>query len=214
MSPAFLPAAPLPSPRVRFSIAKHRSPPPTRTPRRPCPAQPIASLLDDLLAGPSSPPRSRPLSNVVGFSLATGLLYYGVYKFIVEEDMRSSGAGGMGGAVALFPFVAGVAAPAFLPGAPGAACFAAGLGWILYVQYTLHQRTNALCEAVGLGEPLELWWTFVPPLNILVGLRGIHFLSLVHGGGDDALADRLPWVTMPKVDAVDLALSPKLWIKL
>lgn len=214
MSPAFLSAPHLLSPRVRILVTKHRAPPPTRTPRRPRPAHLIASLLDDLLAGPSTPPRPRPLSRVVGFSLATGLLYYGVYKFIVEEDMRSSGAGGMGGAVALFPFVAGVAAPAFLPGAPGAACFAAGLGWILYVQYTLHLRTNALCEAAGLGEPLELWWTFVPPLNILVGLRGIHFLSLVHGGEDDALADRLPWVTMAKIDAADLVLSPKLWIKL
>lgn len=173
-----------------------------------------ASLLENFLAGPSSPPRPRPLSQVVQFSLATGLLYYGVYKFIVEEDMRSSGAGGHGGVVALFPFVAGVSAPAFLPATPGYACFAAGLAWILYVQYTLHQRTNALCEASGFGEPLVLWWTFVPPLNILVGLRGIHFLSQVYGAGEDPLAERLPFVTMPKVGALELLLSPQLWVKL
>lgn len=206
-----LPSTPLPvafcsqSPFVGATVA----------PRRRCSSMTTsASLLDDFLAGPSSPPRPRPLSQVVTFSLATGLLYYGVYKFIVEEDLRSSGVGGKGGVVALGPFVAGTAAPLLLPPTPGYACFAAGLAWILYVQFTLHQRTNALCAENGLGEPLELWWTFVPPFNILVGLRGIHYLSKVYGGGDDPLANVLPWVTMPKVDAVKLVVTPELWLKL
>lgn len=38
------------------------------------------ATLDDFLAGPEQPARPRPLSQVVAYSVCTGLLWYGWYK--------------------------------------------------------------------------------------------------------------------------------------
>lgn len=59
---------------------------------------------------------------------------------------------------------------------------AAGL-WILLGQVNLYRRVNELCEEskeeMGLiSGPLWEWWALLPPpLDVVVGLRQVHFLS-------------------------------------
>jgi len=52
-----------------------------------------------------------------------------------------------------------------------------GIIWIYIVQFRLYRTVNQLYRQEGLKEPLVVWWIFVPGLNLIVGLRQIHFLS-------------------------------------
>ncbi len=72
-----------------------------------------------------------------------------------------------------------------------------GIGWIYLVQFRLYRTVNRLYQQTGLPEPLTVWWLFVPGLNLIVGLRQIHFLSrywaMQRGEAvSDPIADRLP----------------------
>ena len=58
--------------------------------------------------------------------------------------------------------------------------------WILAGQVNLYKRVNELCteddnmkEELGLTDPpLYEWWALLPPpLDVVVGLRQVHFLS-------------------------------------
>ncbi|MGJ3245214.1 MAG: hypothetical protein ACFE0I_03965 [Elainellaceae cyanobacterium] len=49
--------------------------------------------------------------------------------------------------------------------------------WIYVVQFKLYHTINRLYRQEGLQEPLIVWWILIPGLNLLVGLRQIHFLS-------------------------------------
>lgn len=69
--------------------------------------------------------------------------------------------------------------------------------WIYIVQFRLYKTVNELYRQAGMKEPLVIWWLFVPGLNLIVGLRQIHFLSQFWAKKqgitvDDVLADIIP----------------------
>ena len=106
----------------------------------------------------------------------------------------------------MIPFVLGVAVPlllaAFDPDVPlGFAWFAFfGVAWIYLVQYRLYREINRLYEAQGWPAPLVSWWIVIPGLNLIVGLRQIHFLSqywarLSGTLAPDPIAEKLPFLS-------------------
>lgn len=187
-----------------------------RAPRTPPPQPTTATLVEDLLTGPSSPPRPRPLSQVVLFSATTNLLWYGFYKFCVEEELRRETGHGPGGYVALVPFVLGVTAPLYVPpGHPAAAAagVAAGVAWIVGVQFWLYRRINEVVRDHFGFRPLTPWWVIVPGLNLVVGLRSVHFLATAWGANprDDAVVAYFPFLAVNTLDAAQLLTTPALW---
>ena len=68
------------------------------------------------------------------------------------------------------------------------------------MQYRLYREINRLYEAEGLKAPLVCWWIIVPGLNLIVGLRQIHFLSeywarLAGVPAPDPVASRLSFLS-------------------
>jgi len=119
--------------------------------------------------------------------------WYGFYKYSVEEELyqyelqtegKVSGCGGFG---TLLPFVFGVIVgfPLTLLHIPvGETILQAASVWILAGQVNLYRRVNELCdeakEEMGLVDSSVLWewWALLPPpLDVVVGLRQVHFLS-------------------------------------
>lgn len=103
----------------------------------------------------------------------------------------------------MLPFVLGVTIPQALrlfdPDVPGWFGWVSllGLAWIYLVQFRLYRTVNHLYRDANLKEPLNIWWLFVPGLNLIVGLKQIHFLSQYWGRQrgeivDDPIAKRLP----------------------
>lgn len=127
--------------------------------------------------------KPRPLWSVILLSGATLLLYYGYYKWMIQDELRRYTGSGFSGAVALLPFVLGVAVPQALrlwdPDVPNGFGWVSlvGIVWIYIVQFRLYCTVNRLYREAGMKEPLVVWWLFVPGLNLLVGLQQIHFLS-------------------------------------
>lgn len=125
----------------------------------------------------------RPMTRVILLSVATGLLYYGYYKWKIQDELKAHGERVWSGAVCIIPFVLGIALPlllaAFDPDVPGGfARFSfLGIAWIYVVQFRLYQEINRLYVAEGWNPPLVSWWIVVPGFNLIVGLRQIHFLS-------------------------------------
>lgn len=127
--------------------------------------------------------KPRPLWRVMLLSVLTGLAYYGYYKWVIQDELHRYTGKDFSGAVALTPFLLGVTVPpalaTFDPDVPQgfAWFFILGVVWIYIVQFRLYRTVNQLYREAGLKEPLEVWWLFIPGLNLLVGLRQIHFLS-------------------------------------
>ncbi len=127
--------------------------------------------------------KPRPLWRVILLSVATGMLYYGWYKYIIQEELKRYNGYGWSGMLCLAPFVLGLAIPQILrifdPDVPGWFGWFSLLGivWIYIVQFRLYKTVNQLYRDAGIKEPLIVWWMFVPGLNLIVGLRQIHFLS-------------------------------------
>jgi len=127
--------------------------------------------------------KPRPLWRVILLSVATLMLYYGWYKWIIQEELRRYNGCGWSGTLSLAPFVLGVTVPQLLrifdPDVPGWFGWFSLLGvvWIYIVQFRLYKTVNELYYQAGMKEPLVVWWLFVPGLNLIVGLRQIHFLS-------------------------------------
>lgn len=125
----------------------------------------------------------RPLTSVIGLSLLTLLGYYSYYKWAVQEELRAYEGQGWSGNLCLLPFVLGVTLPPLLakfdPDVPPSFAwfFLLGIVWIYIVQFRLYRKVNQLYREEGLPEPLVVWWVFIPGLNLVVGLRQIHFLS-------------------------------------
>ena len=131
----------------------------------------------------------RPLTRVILLSGFTGLLYYGYYKWMIQDELKAHAeAEGLGirvwsGAVCLVPFVLGIVVPLALaqfdPDVPPWFRWLSfsGVVWIYIVQFRLYREVNRLYENEGLKRPLVCWWIIVPGLNLIVGLRQIHFLS-------------------------------------
>lgn len=133
----------------------------------------------------SHPPlgQPRPLWQVIVLSGITFLAYYGYYKWVIQDELRQYTGRGWSGAVSMLPFLLGVTVPLALarfdPDVPGWFGWFSllGLVWIYIVQFKLYRTVNQLYREEGMQEPLAIWWMFIPGLNIVVGLRQIHFLS-------------------------------------
>jgi hypothetical protein len=145
----------------------------------------------------------RPLGRVILLSAVTGLVYYGYYKWVIQDELKQYTGSGWSGAVCMLPFGLGVAIPQALrlfdPDVPAWFGWVSllGLVWIYVVQFRLYRTVNALYRDANLQEPLNVWWLFVPGLNLIVGLKQIHFLSQYWGRQrgepvDDPIAKRLP----------------------
>jgi len=138
---------------------------------------------------------------------------------------------GCGGFGTLLPFVFGVLIgfPLSAIGIPGGETIlqAAGL-WILLGQVNLYRRVNELClenreiqEALEIEEPpLYEWWALLPPpLDVVVGLRQVHFLSeywRVKRGEDydkDIIAEELfPFISEKKRFTLkEFIQTPSMW---
>ncbi|MEL6352314.1 MAG: hypothetical protein AAFR58_11140 [Cyanobacteria bacterium J06627_28] len=150
--------------------------------------------------------KPRPMTRVILLSVATGLLYYGYYKWVIQDELKAHGQRVWSGAVCLIPFVIGVAGPlllaAFDPDVPGKFGYFAFVGvvWIYIVQFRLYQEINRLYEAQGWRAPLVSWWIIVPAFNLVLGLRQLHFLSdywarLSDTPVSDPVAERIPFLS-------------------
>lgn len=212
---AFLPTISIPLSH-RPSILKTRLAKPFNCRTSPIRTIPRATLSEDFLAGPGTPAHPRPLHKVILFSTATGLLWYGWYKFCVEEDLRETLSSGPGGYLALGPFVAGVLSPLVLPtGGPAEIGVVLGVAWIVAVQYGLYGRINRVCERAGMGTPLVPQWVVLPGFNLIVGLRSVHFLALANGESEkDPVVERLPFLGKPTLGIWEMITTPGLWFKL
>jgi len=152
-----------------------------------------ADILSKLTAAPEVPGIPRPVWLTVLGSVPTLLGWYGYYKFSAEEELfqyelqtegKVSGCGGYG---TLFPFVYGVIIgfPLTLVHIPlGDTLIQLASFWILAGQVNLYRRVNELCEEakteLGLIDGPVLWehWALLPPpIDVVVGLRQVHFLS-------------------------------------
>lgn len=147
--------------------------------------------------------KPRPLWQVILLSGITFLGYYGYYKWVIQDELKAYEGKGWSGAVSLLPFGLGLAVPQALrifdPDVPGWFGWFSLLGivWIYVVQFKLYRTINRLYREAGQKEPLTVWWLFMPGLNLIVGLRQIHFLSEYWAKQqgqtiEDPIAKRLP----------------------
>ena len=186
--------------------------------------QPSCGLLEDLTAGPSIPHgRARPLWKVVLLSLATGLLYYGFYKYCIEEELKAMTGRGVGGFLTVVPFTVGVLAPWYatslgLAQEVGVWMFAAGFAWIAYWQWEFYRRLNSLYREAGMAEPICDTWIVVPGFNLIAGLRAIHFFSEYISRNERRLPDPLaaifPFLSIPTLRISEFLTTPSLWLNL
>ncbi|KAJ1449157.1 hypothetical protein M885DRAFT_590572 [Pelagophyceae sp. CCMP2097] len=183
-------------------------------------------FFDIITSPPESPGIPRPVWLTIAASVPTALGWYGYYKFSVEEELfqwelqtegRVTGCGGYG---TLLPFVFGFAvggplALCHIP--PGETIVQAASIWILLGQVNLYRRVN---ECFPEAPPLHAWWALLPPpLDVVVGLRQVHFLSEFwreqrgdRSESDDVFAKTLfPFISSPRFTLKEFARSPKLW---
>lgn len=186
-----------------------------------------------LKAPPELPGISRPVWLTILGSVPTGLVWYGYYKFSVEEELYQyevqngklvTGCGGWG---TLLPFVFGIliGGPLQLIGLEIGDTIIEFAGiWILLGQVNLYRRVNELCDEIkddiGLSEPpLHSWWALLPPpLDVVVGLRQVHFLSeywRIKRGDDyekDIVAEELfPFISSPRFTLKEFLRKPSTW---
>lgn len=139
-------------------------------------------MIGDMISD-RTPGTPRSLWRVILLSAVTGLLYYGWYKWVIQDELRRYTGDGWSGAKCLLPFGFGVVIPQLLrlydPDVPGWFGWFSllGIAWIYIVQFRLYRTVNQLYNQAGLKAPLAVWWLFIPGLNLIVGLRQIHFLS-------------------------------------
>ena len=199
--------------------------------------------LSRLFATPETPGVPRPVWLTILGSAPTGLIWYGYYKFCVEEELfqweksRGEKLTGCGGYGTLFPFVFGilVGAPLSFLHVPGGELLVEGASaWILLGQANLYRRVNDLCvEARVAGRPgssakeppLHIWWAFLPPpLDVVVGLRQVHFLSRYwetqrgrrgkkgdEGDGDVVALELFPFISAPRFTLKEFFRTPSMW---
>jgi len=176
-----------------------------------------------------------------------GYYKFSVEEELYQHELQTNPKGyvsGCGGYGTLFPFVYGVIVgfPLSLLGVPGGESILQLAGvWILAGQVNLYRRVNELCfedEEIrsellsGLtlpGEdqdaeselepPLYAWWALLPPpLDVVVGLRQVHFLSeywrVVRGDpyDKDIIAEELfPFISSKRFTLKQFARKPSNW---
>lgn len=185
-----------------------------------------------LTAAPSAPGYPRPLWLVLLGSLPSGLLWYGYYKFAVEEELlnielergdQPRGFGGYG-TLGCFSYGMMLGPLSAVLHAPGELYWSSlGVIFIYYTQFLLHDRVNALYTSEGREAPLQAWWSLPVflPFNFIVGLRQVHFLSQylfekrgVSPAPSDPVADFFPFIKADKLTWQELFLAPRLWCSL
>jgi len=189
-------------------------------------------IYDYIVAPPGNPGVPRPLWLVILGSLPTGFLWYGYYKFAVEEELmnieisKGKDPRGFGGYGTLGPFTycltLGTAGQ--ILHIPGSALFSlAGIIFIYYTQFLLYDRVNELYKEEGLEPPLQVWWCLPIffPFNLIVGLRQVHFLSQyfyrqssVNPPPRDPVANFFPFISSPKFTWKEFFKNPSLWCSL
>jgi hypothetical protein len=196
-----------------------------------------SDVLSRLTAPPEIPGIPRPVWFTILGSLPTALGWYGYYKFSVEEELFQyelrngkpvTGAGGYG---TLFPFVYGVIIGfpvSFLPISGSDLILQAAAFWILLGQVNLYRRVNELCmedpdnelaQKLNGEAPLYAWWALLPPpLDVVVGLRQVHFLSeywRLQRGEEyqkDIIAEELfPFISSPRFTLKEFFRKPSNW---
>jgi len=195
-----------------------------------------SDVLSKLTAPPEVPGIPRPVWLTILGSVPTALGWYGYYKFSVEEELyqyelqtgkQITGCGGYG---TLFPFVYGIIIgfPLKLLHVPFGDTIVTMAGlWILIGQANLYRRVNELCnedgevkKMMGLEEPpLHGWWALLPPpLDVVVGLRQVHFLSeywRFKRGEEydkDIIAEELfPFISSERFTLKEFVTEPKRW---
>lgn len=186
-------------------------------------------LIELITAPPGKPGVPRPLWLVCLASIPSGLLWYGYYKFAVEEELLTmeleSGnePRGFGGYGTLGPFTYGIllgpfAAIFHLPG--GIQWTTLAILYIYYTQFLLYDRVNELYKKLGKEPPLTVWWCLPIffPFNLIVGLRQVHFLSqywyLKRGVSEppkDPVADFFPFIAADNFSWQEFLTTPSLW---
>lgn len=181
-------------------------------------------------ASPGTPGVPRPLWLVILASVPTGLVWYGYYKFCVEEELlqkdlaRGKQPRGFGGYGTLGPFVYGcllgpLAELLHLPG--GFGWGNVGIVFIYYTQFLLYDRVNELYRELDEEEPLSLWWTLPIffPFDLIVGLRQVHYLSQYwyrQRGLEpptDPVVDFFPFIGARRFTWQQFLLTPSLWCR-
>lgn len=193
---------------------------------------------DEFWATVKSPPElpglSRPVWLTIAASVPTALGWYGYYKFSVEEELfydelrregRTSGFGGYGTLI-LFSWCIVLGGLGTVAGVPHAdALIDFGAAWILLSQVNLYKRVNELLTEESAGAqrleepPLYAWWALLPPpLDVVVGLRQVHFLARYWAGvrGDewdgDAVAEKyFPFISAERFTLRKFFRTPSMW---
>ncbi|GMH50152.1 hypothetical protein TrRE_jg4702 [Triparma retinervis] len=193
---------------------------------------PCILFVDELLDTESEPVR-RPTWLTISMSVPTGLLWYGYYKFSVEEELfqmelretgRVSGAGGYGTLVGFSYAVIFGGIFSLLPLTEGfGELILRGAGILLLAsQVNLYVRVNELCEEVGMERPLHPWWALLPPpLDVVVGLRQVHYLALYatkvreeEWKGDFVAEEWFPFISSERFTLEEFVREPKRWFGL
>ncbi|KAL7573861.1 hypothetical protein ACA910_012430 [Epithemia clementina (nom. ined.)] len=185
-----------------------------------------------LTSPPASPGVPRPLWLTILGSVPTGLLWYGFYKFSVEEELfqieldKGEDPKGFGGYGTLGPFVYfSVLGPlAVLLHIPGGLLWSnVGIIFIYYTQFLLYNRVNELYTDMGQEAPLSVWWCLPIffPFDLIVGLRQVHFLSQYHYATrlrgmkpvpKDPVVELFPFIGKPTLTWPEFLLTPSLWL--
>jgi hypothetical protein len=196
------------------------------------PATNFSNDFEKMLSPPENPGIPRPVTMTILASVPTALGWYGFYKFSVEEELfhdeleRTGKVTGCGGYGTLFPFVYAlmIGTPmAIVPFGPihnlGATIVEGGGLWILLSQLNLYRRVNELYEESGESAPLHPWWAILPPpLDVVVGLRQVHFLARYWSkrrgeeNKKDYVSEELfPFIASPRFTLVQFAKEPRRW---
>jgi hypothetical protein len=195
------------------------------------PSRSNMSFIETITTPPQYPGVPRPVSLTIIASIPTFLGWYGYYKFSVEEELfydelqndgKVSGCGGYG---TLLPFVFLVLIGATASVIPvvnsiSQPCIEVASIWILLGQINLYRRVNELYKSRFDGEePLHAWWAILPPpLDVVVGLRQVHFLAkywaLVRGEElkADAIAETyFPFISSERFTLKEFIQQPRRW---
>ena len=192
----------------------------------------ILSDFEKITAPPQLPGIPRGVTLTVLASIPTALGWYGYYKFCTEEELfqdeiaRTGKATGFGGYGTLFPFVYSIIIGfpmALFPFGPvhdlGGTIVEVGGAWILFSQINLYRRVNELLVESGEESPLHAWWAILPPpLDVIVGLRQVHFLAKYWSSrrgedfGKDYIAEELfPFISSERFTLKELVTQPRRW---